>query len=42
MEHTGTERSLEGEQRLKTLLERLPTAVYLDRYRRGARRAHAA
>jgi diguanylate cyclase (GGDEF)-like protein/PAS domain S-box-containing protein len=34
-EREATERSLQGEQRLKTLLERLPTAVYLDRYRRS-------
>lgn len=35
IEREATKRSLEGEQRLKTLLERLPTAVYLDRYRRS-------
>jgi diguanylate cyclase (GGDEF)-like protein/PAS domain S-box-containing protein len=34
-ERDATERSLEHEGRLKTLLQHLPAAVYLDRYRRS-------
>ena len=34
-ERDATERSLEHEERLKTLLQHLPAAVYLDRYRRS-------
>ena len=34
-ERKATKRSVEDEARLKTLLEHLPAAVYLDRYRRS-------